>query len=103
MKIIKTITEMINEELEGAEEYAKQANKYKDERPALAKIFYDMSADEMKHIDALHDEVVDIITAYRKEKGEPPAEMQAVYDWEHEKQIEKANKVKMYQTQYRGM
>lgn len=102
MKIIKRISDMIADELEGAEEYAKCAIKYKDDHPTLAKTFYDISTDEMRHVSLLHDEIVKLIETYRKEHGEPPAAMLAVYDYLHEKQIEEANEVRGYQAQYRG-
>ena len=102
MKIIKRISDMIADELEGAEEYAKCAIMYKDDHPTLAKTFYDISTDEMRHVSLLHDEIVKLIETYRKEHGEPPAAMLAVYDYLHEKQIEEANEVRGYQAQYRG-
>lgn len=102
MKIIKKLTEMIEEELDGAEHYAKCAMKYKDEDPTLAKALYDISLDEMRHVNLLHDEVVKKIEAHRKEHGEPPVEMMAVWEYCHEKHIEEANEVKMYQAQYKG-
>lgn len=101
MKIIKQISDFIGEEIEGAEEYAKAAIRHKDENPALAKVMYDISMDELKHAEMLHGEVVKIITGYRREKGDPPAAMLAVYEYLHEKQIEAVNKIKMYQSHYR--
>lgn len=103
MTIIKKLSEMINEEVEGAEHYAKCAVKYKDENPTLAKTFYDISVDEMRHVNLLHDEVVKLIEEYRKANGEPPAAMMAVWEYMHEKQIEETNEVKQYQNQYRGV
>lgn len=103
MTIIKKLSEMINEEVEGAEHYAKCAVKYKDENPTLAKTFYDISVDEMRHVNLLHDEVVKLIEEYRKANGEPPVAMMAVWEYMHEKQIEEANEVKQYQNQYRGV
>ena len=102
MKLIKELTEMIDEELDGAEEYAKCALKYKDSHSTLAKTFYDVSTDEVRHVNLLHDEVVKIIEAHRKEHGEPPAPMMAIYEYMHDRHIEKANAIRMYQSQYRG-
>ena len=101
MKIIKKLSEMIEDELEGAEHYAKCAIKYKNENPTLAKTFYDISVEEMQHVMLLHDEVTKLISQYRKEHGDAPVAMQAVYDYIHEKHIEEANEVKNYQAQYR--
>ena len=102
MKIIKELSDMIEEELEGAEEYAKDAVKYKEEYPSLAKVFYEISTEEMRHIDMLHSEVVGFIENYRRDHGEPPAPMMAVYNYLHEKHIDRANRIKMYQQQFRG-
>lgn len=102
MKLIEKLSEMIDEEIEDAGKYAKCALKYKEENPALSKTFYDLSTDEMRHMTLLHDEVARIIAQYRKENGEPPTAMLAVYDYLHEKQIERAKEVKDYQAMYRG-
>ena len=102
MKLIEKLSEMIEEEIEDAGKYAKCALKYKDIDSVLAKTFFDLSTDEMRHMNLLHEEVARIIAQYRKEHGEPPTAMQAVYDYLHEKQIEKAKDVRDYQAMYRG-
>ena len=102
MTIIKKLNKMIEDELEGACEYAKCALKYKEDNNSLAKAFYELSNEEMEHVSILHNEVVKLIEAYRKEHGNPPEAMQAVYDYLHEQQIERANKIRMYQDQYKN-
>lgn len=94
---------MIEEELEGAEHYAKCAVKHKDDHPTLAKTFYDISTDEMRHVGLLHGEVVAIIEEHRRTHGEPPASMLAVWDYLRGKHIDKSNEARMLQSQYRGV
>ena len=101
MKIIKELTEMIEDELDGAEEYAKNALVMREEHPTLAKTFYDISLDEVKHINMLHDEVRKLIEQHRREKSEPPAPMLAVYEYLHKKHIEEAAEIKSLQAQYK--
>lgn len=98
--IIRHLSEMIEEEIDGAKTYAMDAVKYKAEYPALSKVLYDITSDELRHIGMLHGEVVKMIEQQRKEKGEPPASMLAVYEYLHEKQIKAVNEIKMMQQQY---
>lgn len=101
MKIIKKMSEMIIDEADGAECYAKKALMYKDERPQLARMFYQLANEELGHVDTLHSAVVDLIKEYRDEHGEPPESMMAVYDYLHEKQIEEVAEVKAMLSEYR--
>ena len=101
MKIIKELSCLIDEEIDGACTYAKLALKLKDERPQLAQTFYSLTVDEMKHIDILHDEVVRVINEHKATGAEVPVEMQAVYDYVHDKEIERVHHIKMYLEQYK--
>ena len=101
MKLIQCLSDMISDEIADADKYIKHALKYKDERRGLADVFAQLSSEELKHMSMLHSEVVKIIDEYRRTQGEPPANMLAVYDYLHQKQIDAAAEVKAAQTLYR--
>lgn len=94
MKIIEKLSDKIADKIESAECYAKCALEYKESHPALAETFYRIANEEMGHMGLLHSQVVSIIEEYRKTKGEPPKEMQILYDILHRKHIEHAAAVK---------
>lgn len=95
MKIIEKLNEFIEEEICDAEKYAKCYLKHKDSDRELSDLFHRLSEDELSHMERLHNIVVQKIDTYRREHGEPPAEMLAVYDYLHEKQIDKVSKIKL--------
>jgi rubrerythrin len=101
MKIIQRLTDMISEEISDADKYAECALKHKDDNRELAETFYRLSTEEMNHMGMLHDQAVRIIENYKKEHGDPPPEMMAVYNYLHEKQIEHASAVKAKQMLYK--
>lgn len=103
MKLIQMLCEMVDDEISDAHKYAKCALEYKDTHPNLSKVFFDLSGAEMQHMTILHTEVAKLIEKYRQEKGEPPEGMKAVYDYLHQKQIDKAAEVKTLQGMYRGV
>ena len=102
MKLIQCLSDKIEDEIEDANAYIDLAVKWKQEYPDTADLFYELSVEEMGHMGKLHDEVVELIDEYRKEKGEPPKEMMFVYDYLHKRHIEKASQVKGKQALYKA-
>ena len=102
MKIIKCLSELIEEELHDADKYIDLAMRWKAEEPDTADLFCELSMEEMGHVDKLHEEVKELIEDYRKEHGEPPKEMMVLYDYLHEKHIGTAMQIKIKQSMYKA-
>ena len=102
MKVIQMLCERIDEEISDARFYAKKAIKYESEYPELANALHEIAAQEMEHMNLLHKHVVKIIEDYRAKHGNPPANMLAVYDYLHNKSIEKAADVKRIMQMYKN-
>ena len=100
MKLIETLSEKISEEICDAKSYAELALENREAHPELAQTLFDLSREEMGHMSRLHTAVAGIIEKYRKEKGEPPAAMMAVYEYLHKQQIGKAAEAKAMQSLY---
>lgn len=101
MKIISVISEKIEEELEGACAYVDLAMKWRNDAPDTADLFYELSVEEMGHVDKLHEEVEELIEEHRKEHGDPPKEMMVLYDYLHNKHIAKATQIRVKQGIYK--
>ena len=102
MKIISKLSDLIEEELGDADKYINLALNTREDFPNLSATFYKLSTEEMGHVNMLHDQVVSIISDYRRSHGDPPEKMQAIYDYIHGKHIEKANEIKIAQALYKG-
>lgn len=102
MKIIKCLVGKIEEELNDADAYINLAMEWKAEQPETAALFYELSTEEMGHVDKLHADVARQINDYRQKTGEPPKEMLALYNYLHEQHIAKAMQIKVKQGMFNG-
>lgn len=102
MRIIKCITDKIKEEIRDAEAYVDLAMKYKEEYPDVADLFYELSEEELGHMEKLHGAVTELINEYRDENGEPPQVMLELWDDQHREQIESTMMVKVKQGMYKA-
>lgn len=101
MEVIKHLVELMDGELHDAKSSAKDALIYKAEYPSLAQMLYDRSNDELRHFASIQNEAQKIMAEWRKKHGDHDSKMIALYDYLHEKHIERAAEVKNYQSQFR--
>lgn len=102
MKKIKRLVENIGDEIEDAEKYAVEAMRTKAEDPELSKIYAELARQELGHADTLHNQAVRIIKAYKATGAETPLSMQIIWDWEHEKIVDKTTRIKQMLEMFKG-
>ena len=102
MKIIKCLSEKIEEELNDAQAYIYLAMRWRQDEPDTAQLFYELSTEEMGHVEKLHKAVAALITAYRDKNGDPPKEMMTLYDYLHEKHVGMATQIRIKQGIFKG-
>lgn len=103
MVIIQNISHDIKEKIHDADKDIRKAIDLKYEYPSLANDYYEFSVERMQEAMDLHSEVVKIIDEYRKENGEPPATMSALWDFSHKIIMEEADDVKILQEHYKKL
>lgn len=94
MKKIGLLVAEIDEELEGAKNYAERYVALKAEgKSSWANTFKDMAGDELKHASNIHAYAVEEINKLNT-VFTPPAEMQEMWDKSHKDYVERAAWVK---------
>ena len=101
MEIIKIISEQIENELDSSEKFIKMAVTNKQLFPEISQTFYNFSLEKLNNTKILHDQVIKIIKNYRATEGDPPAPMMAIYNYMHQRHINKANAIKNFQSMYK--
>lgn len=95
MKKIKLLVYRIDDELEGAKDYAESYLDYKaSNNMTMANKYKEMAGQELQHAFTIHEEANDIINRY-KSVSTPPQDMVDKWDREHKKYIEKSNWIKL--------
>ena len=102
MKIIRCLSERIEDEMDDALDYIELAMRWKQDEPETAELFYTLSVEEMGHMEKLHDAVAALIAKYREENGDPPKDMMTLYEYLHEKHIKRATEIRVKQGMYKG-
>lgn len=98
---IAIISDFIEDEIEGAEEYAQIALEYKALDKSMADAAYTAAMQELGHVDMWHTQITRMIKEQQASGKEVPAGMMDVYEWEHKKQIDAVIRIKLMLEQYK--
>lgn len=94
MRSIKAYVEHIDEELEGAKDYAEKYVEAKAKgNMSMANKYKEMASDELRHAGYVHEFAVAEIDALSKVYT-PPVEMQKKWEESHKEYVEKAAWIK---------
>lgn len=93
MREIKELSELIDDEIDAACDYAEAAERATHDD--LRHLFIELAEAELGHIDRLHEKAKELIAETRSKGIDPPAGMLAMWQHEHERMIRKVAQIRM--------
>lgn len=94
MKLIKDLIEKADDTLEEIEWYAEKAHHLKTNHKTLADVYIKIAEMHITIYNMLHERMVATIDEYKRQGHEPPKEMLAIWDYEHEKLVKEFAEVR---------
>lgn len=101
MRHVSMLLEQMDDELDGAREYAQRALHLKDEDRELAGVYVSLARTELDHYQKLYNQMTRIMTNYRSEHGDMSRELQEFYDWQRTKTMNCMAEVKVLADSYK--
>lgn len=101
MRHVSMLLEQMDDELDGAREYAQCALHLKDEGRELADVYVSLARTELDHYQKLYNQMTRIMTNHRSEHGDMSHELQEFYDWQRTKTMNCMAEVKVLVDSYK--
>lgn len=101
MKILTKMIDKADDTLEEIEWYAEKAMHHKADHKSVADVYNKIADMHITIYDLLHKEMVNLIDEYKRSGHNPPPEMLAIWDYEHEKLIKRFAEAKMMVEEYK--
>lgn len=101
MKILTKMIDKANDTLEEIEWYAEKALHYKADHKSVADVYNKIADMHITIYDMLHKEMVSLIDEHRRMGHQPPPEMLAIWEYEHEKLIKQFAEAKIMVDEYK--
>ena len=101
MRILKDLIEHAEETLEEIEDYTIEAHHLRVEHKALADSYIKIAETHVEIYKILHERMVALIMEEKQKGAHVPPEMQAIWDYEHEKMVRRFGDVKVKIEEYK--
>lgn len=101
MKILTHLIEKAHDTMEEIEWYGEKALHYKAEHKSLADTYNKVADMHITIYDMLHKEMVNLIEEHKRMGHNPPPEMMAIWEYEHEKLIKEFKEAKTLVEEYK--
>jgi hypothetical protein len=101
MKILKDLIEKSKDTMEEVEWYAEKAHHLRTEHKQLADTYIKIAEMHIDIYGMLHGRMVALITEQKEKGAHVPPEMQAIWDYEHERLIKEFAEVKFLVEEYK--
>jgi hypothetical protein len=101
MKILKDLIEKAKDTMEEVEWYAEKAHHLRTEHKQLADTYIKIAEMHIDIYGMLHGRMVALITEQKEKGAHVPPEMQAIWDYEHERLIKEFAEAKFLVEEYK--
>lgn len=100
MKILTHLIKKAEDTLEEIEWYGEQALLIKSEHKSLADTYIKIASEHIGIYEMLHKEMVNLIEEHKRAGHQPPPEMLAIWNYEHEKLVKEFKEAKFIVDEY---
>jgi hypothetical protein len=101
MKILKDLIEKAKDTMDEVEWYAEKAHHLRTEHKQLADTYIKIAEMHIEIYGMLHSRMVALITEQKEKGAHVPPEMQAIWDYEHERLIKEFAEAKFLVEEYK--
>lgn len=95
MSMMKHLLAQINDEIEGAKEYASFALKFKDDDRELSTMYCSMAKAELGHYNNLDNQIVKMLDKYYENEDKRYSGFEEMYEWKKSENLAKIAEVNL--------
>lgn len=101
MRILKDMIDKAEDTMEEIEWYTEKALLLKQDKKQIADVYIKIAEIHISIYDMLHTQMVNLINEHKNAGHAVPAEMQAIWDYEHEKLVKHFAELKYMVEEYK--